>query len=249
MNNTGEALIMNMLAAGTTGQSRTGRQGVAVMTRQQSTPSYTGGLSDKAKLFEALGFEFNKMGDQLPNFKRTGTIVYKPRKASDSFLAGILTQTDPLEMPIMAPALMWVKSPVKAALKPSVWMLKRVAPGEYVGLHLQPSKDHTFDMARKEGRVNVTATFCTRWTIKAKPVPQCIVDVLETLAQKFRLPECITVDCLNNLVFDVHGKHEVQDINYNTASVLNIVFESAPDRPFFDLDINMLAVEERAADF
>lgn len=239
---------MNMLAAGTTGQNRTGRQGVAVMTRQQSAPSYTGGLSDKAKLFEALGFEFNKMGDQLPNFKRTGLVAYKPRKDSNSFLAGILTQTDPLDMPIMAPGLMWVKCPVRAAVRPSVWMMKKLGSG-YEGLHLTPSKAHTFNMDRKEGRVPVTAMFCTRWVVKAKPVPVTISEVLDALSERFRLPEFFTVDCFNDRVFDVHGKLDVQDIDYDLASALVLTFDQAPERPFFDLDIGTITVEDKPADF
>jgi hypothetical protein len=64
--------------------------------------------------------------------------------------------------------------------------------------------------------------------------------VLEALDTKFRLPEYFTVDCLGDRVFDVHGKIEVEGLTFDTPHTLTIGFEAAPDRPFYELDINTI---------
>lgn len=219
---------MNMLAeAG----SRTARR----------TPSVPGPLSDKVRLFNRLGFEYNASGEDYPTFNRTGSIVYKPRRDSNSFLAGVLTQVDNTAMPIMTRDLMWVKSPVKVNLKPSVWMLD-VSTDVPTGLHLTPDPRAQIKLPRSSGRVALEYWCASKWKVTPKPVPKFIVDVVQTLSGSMRVPDYITVDCLNDRVFDLHSKLDVEDVDFTQAYSLSIDFGPAPDRYFYDIDIHSLVL-------
>lgn len=228
MNNSGEAKIMNMLAEA--------RQRAAKPRHVMPGP-----LSDKVRLFNQLGFDYNASGEDYPAFNRTGSIIYKPRRDSNSFLAGVLSQVDNAAMPIMTRDLMWVKFPVKVALKPSVWMLD-TSTDVPRGLHLTPDSRAQIKLPRNSGRVALEYWCASKWKVTPKPVPKFIVDVVQTLCASMRVPDYITVDCLNDRVFDLHNKLDVQDIDFNQHYTLSINFGPAPDRYFYDIDIHSLVL-------
>ena len=196
-----------------------------------------GALNDKTKLLQSLGYEVNASGEALPTFRRNVPLIYKGRKDTSSFLSGMLTQAE-RSSPIMATSLMWVASPVKT-LRPCVWFVHKKGLA-FEALLATPDVMYCTRGLRKATTTPASLWYCSRWHVTPRDLPVAVSDVLEALDTKFRLPEYFTVDCLGDRVFDVHGKIEVEGLTFDTPHTLTIGFEAAPDRPFYELDINTI---------
>ena len=236
-NKKGEMMIINMFNGHPHDKQQLNRAAVQVNPASDYTPRprMNGGLNDKVKLFKTLGFAFNERGDQIPAHKSTGNLIYKMRLDTSSFLGGILTQKD-RSNPLLSSQVMWVENPSRSRVRPSIWFVHKHGDF-YKGMMATPDVMRCNVEERREGRAEVQFWYCTRWNVKAAVVPQKVTDVLDTVNRKSALPSYITVDCLDDRVFDIHGRIEIDALDFDKDWTLDLQLYHNKERPFFDLDI------------